>query len=411
MFPPIYYPLVLDTINYLYLFVPIWLPIILIAVLWNNWLVYIRTKFINEQDYKLLEIKLPNEIKKTPLAMELFLHSLIQTGGEANWYQKFIEGKSRPVFSLEMISLEGQVKFFIWTRGFFKNLVEAQIYAQYPDIEITEVVDYTSFINFDPKALGMWATEFKLSKDDFYPIKTYVDYDMESKGVKEEEKIDPITPIIEFLGAVGSGQQVWLQILVRAHRKERKKALSWKERWEKKEWSSLEDWRAQSKGEIKKLIEEASKSDDKENKAIRAMTKGESNVIAAIERSVSKLSFDCNIRGIYLAEKDSFNPINIVSMIGTFKQFNSNDLNSFKITQVTGFDYPWQDYKGIRTDRIKRRLFNEYRQRSFSLFYRPFVLNVEELATVFHFPGGVAQTPTLSKLMSKKSEAPFNLPT
>ncbi|MCK4918385.1 MAG: hypothetical protein KAS02_01205 [Candidatus Pacebacteria bacterium] len=410
IFPPAYYSLIVGALNYLYLFMPIWLPVILIYILWNNWMNYIQTKFLNEQDYRLLELKLPNEIKKTPLAMELFLTSLIQVGGEANWYQKYVEGKSRPVFSLEMVSLEGQVKFFIWTRGFFKNLVEAQIYAQYPDIEITEVPDYTSFVNYDPNALTLWGTEFKLAKDDFYPIKTYVDYDMESKGIKEEEKIDPITPIIEYLGSAGKGQQIWLQILVKAHKKERKKALAWKEKWEKKEWNTFEDWGDQSKEAVKDLITEATKPAE-EGTAPRMMTKGESGVIAAIERSVSKLSFDCNIRGIYLAEKESFNPINIVAMIGTFKQFNSNNLNGFKLTQATGFDFPWQDYKGIRVNRLKQKVFNEYRRRSFSLFYQPFVLNTEELATIYHFPGGVVQTPTLSKLMSKKAEAPFNLPT
>ncbi|MBU1046607.1 hypothetical protein KKH36_02405 [Patescibacteria group bacterium] len=408
MFPIVYRSLIIDAVNYLYLFMPIWLPFFLVYWLWSKWIDYVTTAFANKQDYKLLEIKLPNEIKKTPLAMELFLNALFQPGGEGTWYDRFVLGKSRAKFSLEMVSLEGQVKFFIWTRGFWKDLIEAQIYAQYPDVEITEVPNYTSFVQFDPTVLSMFGGEFKLTKDDFYPIKTYIDYDMESKGVKEEEKIDPITPIVEFLGSIGQGQQVWIQIVVKAHKKERRKKLTWGERWEKKAWSDVEDWRGQSKEEIKKLILEATKGED--GTTTRMMTKGEGAVIAAIERSVSKLSFDCNIRAMYLAEKDKFNGINISALMGTLKQFSSNELNGFKPAKVTAFDYPWQDYKGIRANKMKKDMFNEYKRRAFSEDYGAFVLNTEELATIYHFPGGVAQTPTFERLLSKKAEAPFNLP-
>ncbi len=73
MLPTVYQGLAVNIINYIYLFAPIWLPVFLIFILWHKWMEYITTKFANKQDYKLLEIKLPNEIKKTPLAMELFL--------------------------------------------------------------------------------------------------------------------------------------------------------------------------------------------------------------------------------------------------------------------------------------------------------------------------------------------------
>ena len=58
-------------------------------------------------------------------------------------------------------------------------------------------------------------------------------------------------------------------------------------------------------------------------------------------------------------------------------------------------------------------MFESYRLRSY--FHPPhkrkhFVLNAEELATIYHFPGGVAQTPTFGRIESRKAEPPMNLP-
>ncbi|MCK4386689.1 MAG: hypothetical protein KAV41_01225 [Candidatus Pacebacteria bacterium] len=410
LFPVFFQGLVSDVINILYLLLPLWLPFILLCVFWDRWLKYVRTKFTAEQKYTLLEIKLPNEIKKTPLAMELVLNALFQTGGETTFIDRYFYGKTRAVFSLEMVSLEGQVRFFIWTRSFWKNLIESQIYAQYPDVEIFEVLNYTGFVKYDPTSLGMWACEHCLKKDDFYPIKSYIDYRLESEGVKEEEKSDPLTPILEFLGSVEQGQQVWLQIIVRAHKSERTKKLNWKNKIKKAEISEKQSWREEGQEEIKKLIEKVRVDEADPSKGFRAMTKGESATIAAIERSISKLSFDCNIRAIYLAETDKFNAINIMGLLGAFKQFNSLELNQFRVAAATSFNYPWQDFRGLRMNRLKRKFFNSYKRREFSDEYRPFVLNTEELATIFHFPGGVVQTPTLSRLVSKTAEPPINLP-
>ncbi len=409
-FPASFQWLISAVFNNLYFFLPIWLPVVLVYVLWHVWIYYVKMKFNVNQEYVLVEVKLPNEIRKTPLSMELFLNSLFQTIGEGTFIHRYIKGSQRPVFSLEMVSLEGDVKFFIWTRKFWKNLVEAQIYAQYPDIEVSEVVDYTKFVKYSPETLSLWGCEYKLKKDDFYPIKTYVDYRLESEGVKDEEKTDPISAILEFLGAVETGQQVWFQILVRAHKKERNKKLKWKERLKKLEFSGKEDWRGQGQAEVDELVKKVLVDEKDPTKGYRIMTKGESNVVSAIERSISKLSFDCNIRAIYLAENDKFDAINIMGLLGAFKQYNSLDLNQFGITMTTSFDYPWQDYKNIRANRLKREIINSFKRRALSREYQPFVLNTEELATIYHFPGGVVQTPTFSRLLSKKAEAPSNLP-
>ena len=62
----------------------------------------------------------------------------------------------------------------------------------------------------------------------------------------------------------------------------------------------------------------------------------------------------------------------------------------------------------------KRRIFRYYSKRWFPLFPRPggsYVLNTEELATLYHFPGRiVAPAPAVPRIEAKKGEAPPGLP-
>ena len=86
--------------------------------------------------------------------MEIALGALFQ-GGKINWYDKYRKGKVRDWFSLEMVSIEGQIRFFIRTSAIYKNVIEAQLYAQYPDVEIYEVPDYSRYVDYQGKE-GEW---------------------------------------------------------------------------------------------------------------------------------------------------------------------------------------------------------------------------------------------------------------
>lgn len=394
-----------NILNIALVLTPLWLPPVLIVVFWKVWVTSLRAKFIANQEYKLLEIRIPREINKSPLAMEAVLNGMHQGAGETTWFDRYVQGKIRTWFSLELVSIDGEVRFFIWTRAFFKNIVEAQVYAQYPEVEIYEVDDYTTGVTFDPNTTGVWGCDFKLVKPDPYPIKTYVDYGLD-KDPKEEQKVDPLSSVLEYLGACGKGHQIWIQILIRVNKNERHK---------KGTWFGKTGWRNEAKDEVEKIRKSATQTMGEDGFPMMLLTPGQQDTLKAIERSVAKLGFDCGIRGIYIAEKDKFNATNIVGLLGTVKQFNSNMLNGFTPTRwMIPFDYPWQDYKKIRENRTKRRIIDAYRRRSW--FYAPYktsyyVLNTEELATIYHFPGNVAQTPTISRVSSKKAEAPPNLPT
>ena len=412
-------------IKLLVILLPIFLPIILIIVFWILRFRWITLKFVEAQKPCLLEIKLPKEILKSPAGMEIFFSYLSQ-GGAGNYGEAFIDGKTRPWFSCELVSVGGEVKFFVWcSQAKFKNIVETQLYAQYPNIEVHEVDlanDYTNAVHFDMEKYGMSGVQYTFTKPDPYPIKTYIDYGLD-KDPKDEYKIDPMTSVLEYLGSLRPGENAWIQILIQKHEKE-----DWKHGVLKRE---ARDIKAEHKAEIEKVRQEAipKPEDDEEEKTFKFPnpTKGQVEVIAALERSASKTPFDCMIRSIYIAEKAAFNPINIGGLIGGLRQYGSNNLNGFKpkfgtdisdarkdLTRILPFLKKSNDEKILG---FKKNIFHAYKLRSFFQWPykhykgKPFVMNTEELATIFHFPGGiVSQTPTLKRVGSKKSEAPSNLP-
>lgn len=409
--------LVRNVFDFLFAIIPVAIPFFLLWLLIKMYIDSNRAAFMASQEYVLMEVVPPQEIEKTPAAMELFLTALHQTGGEATWYDKYVLGKVRAWFSLEIVSIGGDVHFYIWSRKGFMRLIESQLYSQFPGIEIHPTTDYTLGLTFDG-SIDLFGGELKLTEADAFPIKTYVDYGID-KETEEGFKIDPITPVIETLGTLTPGHQMWIQIIVRAHKKEDLKPGT---------WNTLQDsWKEGGKEAISKIREDSKVEvgDGDQKRQQVAMTKGQELRIVALERSISKLSFDTGIRMIYLAEKSIYDSGFHGAMTGSFKQYNSPDLNSFGMSWTTSFDYPWQDLTGKKVAVLKDELLESYKDRDYFWRDRPqfnglfgkkivernvFVLNTEELATIFHFPGKVSSTPSLRRVESKKQNPPANLP-
>ncbi|KND48992.1 MAG: hypothetical protein AB200_01005 [Parcubacteria bacterium C7867-005] len=390
------------------LFAPVWVPLLFILVWFDVWLSYKQREYIKSQGALLLEIKIPREISRSPVAMEIFLGNLYQTG-VGSLIDVYLKGRVRPWFSLELISLGGAVHFYIWLHPKFKNVVESQLYAQYPNIEIHEAKDYALDVVHNPEKTSFgWFGQFALTKADAYPIKTYVDYGLH-EDPKEEFKNDPIVPVLEFLGSLRRGEQAWIQILIQGHTKE---GIKYGRFFPKS------DWKPKIEKEIKDIVKKGvMKADDTKASSTLSLTKAQQDVIGAIERAAAKPAFDTMIRGAYMADKEIFNPNNIGGLLGSFKQFSSNALNGFRPGWSTGYDYPWQDFRGKKKLENEKKILEAYKRRSFfnppfkNFKANPFILTTEELATLWHFPSSiVAATPTLTRIPSKKAEAPSNLP-
>jgi len=388
---------------------PVWLPLILLRFLISTWITYKRREWLKKTGSILLEIKIPKNTDKSPAAMEMVIEGIWEDviGSLTNAY---FEGEVRDVFSLEIVSLGGEVKFFIWSFPKWKSIIESRIYTHYPGAEVVEVEDYAVKVIFNPETMNLWGITTRLVKPDAYPIKTYIDFGLDKTGKEQEEIVDPLAPVLEYLGTLKPGENAWIQILIQGHRKEG---------FQDVRLFSKPDWREGIKKEIKKIIEEEPVIKPEKGKpaSLFNITETQSETIKAIERNSAKLAFDSMLRVVYVASKEIYVRTRGVGIIGSMRQFGSKTLNGIRPHRfIPGIVYPWDDFLDIRRRYKQRTLLEAYKRRSvFNVPYRhvfgkPYVLTTEELATLFHFPGATATTPTLTRVPSKKAEAPSNLP-
>ncbi len=403
---------------------PLILLIFLILLIKEQYLDLKNREFDLGIDWAVFEIQTPKEITKTPLAMEMVLSALHNTSGESTWYARAIKGKRRPRFSLEIVSFEGKVKFFIWAPKTFQKVIEAAFYSQYPTVQIKEVVDYTKFYLFDPQKHDMFGVEFKLAKPDPYPIKTYKEFGLDKPGLKPEEVVDPMSHIIEVMSNLGKGEYMWLQMVIKAQKKDHDGGtLPFLEIIKNRKIKKEIDWREEAEKIIKEL------KDDGKGGERNISLDSEKEIIDAIARNIAKPSFWSGIRAMYFAERDVFDNGNISAMTNIFNTVKSESLNNLNAGGfTTSFDYPWNDYKDIRINKIKKEFFSDYKRRRYFVSekeinphfflpflnkmkkYNKFILSTEELATIFHLPSSVVSAPTFERQESRKTDAPQNLP-
>lgn len=372
-----------------------------------------RLKKLHFSKYTMLEVNIPKEIHKSPEAMEFVIDVMHHLGGGAmDWKQRFWFGAILYPSSLEIVSIEGSIYFFIRTHEKIAELVKSTLYSQFPQVEISEVDDYTSYVPnylYVQDKWGLYGADFKLSGPNFLPIKTYVDYGLnQSVGKLEEfQKIDPLTPMIEFLSGLGPGEQIWIQYIIRGDAQSS---------WRKEAQAFIEEKMLKKKIPMKNGAEGSFQEID--------LSPGEQDQVKSVQRSLSKHAFEVKIRGLYLAQKKYENP-GIVGYFKNpiFKPFSSQFHNGIRKNDDTGFDWVWEDMTGRRDPAKKRRFFRDFVNRE--AFYRPIwervsalwskdvdhmILTSEELATLFHLPSTVSETPALKRIDATKAEPPQNLP-
>ncbi len=379
----------------------------------------------------LLEVRPPSDIKKPIRAMEAVLHGFWQIYGPPNWYQKWIEGEQGLSFSLEIVGIDGVPHFLVRCPEPFQDLFESHIYSQYGEAEIRRVEDYTSNVpsNIPNDRWDFMGCGYQMVPSHFYPIRTYREFETEMED--DEEKVDPMASLMEQIAKLREGEQIWIQIkakpvasdndggFIENAKEERDKLL--KRVTEKAEAKSIPEMLMEffSTG----IISDYEPGEEDQEFAPELMlSPGERNRVEALERKMAKKYFKCHIMHIYLGREDVIDKAKFKMPMSYFNNFSDNNIGSIVpkgafITKQSQDWYNWFLFPDRRKYLLKRKFIRNYVRRT-PLYYPDvnpdgqFILNTEELATLFHFPSKIAGPPSiLERVESKKAEAPWGLPT
>ncbi len=403
----------------------LWLPWAVLGVFLESSAALSRDRYLSQMRWVLLELQVPLDVHRSPKAMEQTfngMHGIGMSGTPKKlsdkynaWRNRHFVGRVPDWFSLEIVSIGGQIHFYIRCLETHRHIIQAQIYAHYPEAEISQVADYVSQLpaQLPNDEYEMTGQELALTKEDAYPIRTYLEFEEERPGKDDAKRIDPLGPLAEAMAALSLGEHLGIQFLVRSAddswvKKAQEVFDKIFDRPVKAQQDPLDKFASSIENTVSGVLGGAAevKKEEKKAKSFGELSIGMQDVVKALERSLTKFGFYTGIRVIYLARKDRFVKERLGSVMAAFRLFSTPNLNGFKV----GFspEVSKGRHKADQTLDNKHYLYQRYRFRSFP--EKPFVLNAEELATVFHFPDVSVHTPTLPRIEAKKGEAPTNLP-
>jgi hypothetical protein len=405
-----------------------WLP--LPFVFYNHFLFFWRwyqtENFLSGVNQVVFEIRIPKEVVKPIKAMEQVFNGFHGVHDVFTWGESWLEGEIQLGYSLEIVSIEGEIHFFIRCSDKFREILESNIYSQYPDAEISIVDDYTKLLppKTPNKDWDLFGFDFEATKHSAYPIKTYK-YFEDGRETIEEKRLDPLAGLLDGMATLGPGEHMWLQIRITPIRDE-------------------DPWQKEGEEEIDRLVHRDVKKETKFTPMVKEaadvlisgkppggvevkeeeefflppemkLTPGEREAVAAIEEKIGKFGFNTTIRCLYLGKKDVFFKPKARIPYGFFKNVSSESMNGLKPYKHTIPKVQWF-LKERRQYMRKRRIFDRYVRRMSPQFpldpkAATFVFTADELATIFHFPGkSSAPAPTIPRVEAKKREAPPELP-
>jgi len=403
-----------------------WIPIVVVCLwgfkrAWLNWRIELNE---SRAKHVILAIDVPKENEQLPKAVENVFTHIHGTCAAIDFFEKWWKGKHQPTFSFEICSHGGYVQFYVRTEQRFRDIVEAAFFSQYPDAEINEVEDYAkpfAGVSFPPKddeAIDLFGAEYRLKKPEYLPIRTYLEFEEKLAG----EFKDPLGTMLESLSKIRPEEQMWIQIIARPADN------AWKDagtKYIKKVAGIKETPKVGLAGQVVdaplKFISdalvygsvlpapEAKEKDDTAMFRMLLLTPDTKAQLEAVATKISKVGFSVKIRFIYLAPKKlKFIPGIFPIVKGSLNQFNALGMNGFTPFPrvMTQDDYFWLRWT---LNGKKRRILKRYISRSGD--GGPLdVLNVEEMASVYHFPIISTKAPLVKKTESRRAEPPASLP-
>lgn len=399
------------------------LPAFFAPFFWYWWNYYINYKWLVSIRWKLLEIKIPKEILQTPRAMEqVFAAAHAPYSYGLRFLEVHWEGKGEYFMSFEFVSLGGEIHLYLRTPAQFQNLMESAIYSQYPNAEITEVAPEDDYVRKMPKVMPnktfqTHGIEFVLLKESCYPVRTYISFE----DPVEERRVDPLSALTELMSKLKSEEQVWVQFLIRPT------GGDWVKECDEIVNKVMGREKKPKKGPFPPLFDvslqevvrspfthpslEIKKEERKNDFKFLVLSPTEKEMLDGIERKTAKLGFDTTLRFIYIDHRDSFSRDNVMGVMGAFRQFNTQNLNLLRPYKPTLTAAVHGLFKQTRLNYRRRVMFERYRDLTMCPKKPIPVLNIEELATICHFPITAVVSPQLQRIGAKKGSPPPNLPT
>lgn len=353
----------------------VWVPIVLILA-YLTWRNNQQVTVVRNTESVLLMLEIPKANDKSELAAEqLFasLHGILRDAKELK-----ANGGYQEHLSFEFASVGGRIRFYVWTPKSLQNFVEGQIYSQYPTVQIHEAEE--DYVSHERQHSVVYTSEEVLTTTEFLPIKTFQSFE-----------VDPLAGITGTLAKLeDTKDEIWIQILVRPIADDwHKQSEKWIARIRSgKSGGSFFDakwlgmlfealWKAPEEGEKAKAPEISDRDKTR---------------LAEAEKKANKLGYQVKIRLAYLGESQTTARLNMQAIVGTFKQYNSTNLNGFK---MSGESFRKEDL-----GKYKSRIFAD----------RGYILNIEEVASVFHLPHTNVETPNIVWASNKTAEPPAKLP-
>ena len=318
----------------------------------------------------ILLLQVPRTNDKKELAAEQMFASLHGLLTAPNNQKNGLFASPRERISLEIAVLNKKIGFYVWVPEYIKDFVEDQIYAQYPNVQISEVTDYSLVESSDFST--MTATELKLKANKALPIKTFQSFE-----------VDPLAAITGTLAKFNAHEEAWIQLIIQPA----------SNNWHRKSESYIVKAKNGSSGFLSSYMSMLWATPNNSTAVKRPLTDYQQTKIAAAEAKSQKLAYDACVRIIYRSKLDTDQArLRLQSITASYRQFNTTYLNGFDESR----------------NRDNTLLLKQYQQRLMG--YSNIILNIEELATLYHLPHTNVETPYIMWASSQTAEPPSNLP-
>lgn len=321
-----------------------------------------------DDDTVLLLLQVPRTNDKKELAAEQMfasLHGLLLFPP----LKKFRAAR-RVRLSFEIAVLKKRIGFYVCVPQYLKGFVEEQIYAQYPTAQISEVTDYSETI--DSAQESTLIAEMRLAANNALPIKTFQSFE-----------VDPLAAITATLAKFEENEEAWIQLVMQPA----------PDNWHKKSERYIDGLRGGKSSSTTGILGALWAPPEHKTGESAKLTEYQSARASGAEDKSHKLAFEACLRIVYKGNvPDHQAKLRLQSIVASYKQFNTTYLNGFEQAKIT------HDHASL----------TRYRERK--LGSKPLILNIEEIATLYHLPHTTVETPYILWALSQTAEPPANLP-